>query len=192
MRMRLFLMTGLALLLVACSPEYDWRRVQPADAGFAVMLPAKPASMTRQVALEGLAIEMSLHGARIDDASYTVGVLSLPDDTPATRERVLAALRQSMVANIAGTEVATTEVRVPLEYGAGPRTGATPVQSTPGLQIRVRGQMRNLPAVMDARLVVRGNRIWQAMVLAPESAARRPGHDDSVVQFLDGFVLIAR
>jgi len=185
--MRLFLIACWVLLLAACSPEYDWRRVQPAEGGFAAMLPAKPASMTRQVALEGLAIEMSLHGARIDETSYTVGVLRLPDDSPGTRERVLAALRTSMVANIAGTEAAARQVQVRIEDGAGQRAG-----HTTALQVQVRGQMRNQPAVMDARLVAQGNRLWQAMVLAPESASKRAGHEESVAQFLDGFVLLVR
>lgn len=176
-----------ATLLVACSPEYDWRRVQPADGGFAAMLPARPASMTRQVALEGLAVEMSLHGARIDETSYTVGVLRLPDNTPATRDKVLAALRQSMVANIAGTESASSAVPVRVDDGAGQRRG-----EASALQVQARGTMRKQPAVLSARLVAQEDRIWQVMVLAPESAARRAGHEESVALFLDGFVLIAR
>lgn len=176
-----------AALLAACSPDYDWRRVQPVDGGFAAMLPARPASMTRQVALEGLAIEMSLHGARIDETSYTVGVLRLPDPTPAIRERVLGALRQSMVANIAGTETASSSVQVRVEDSAGQRRG-----HAPALQVQARGAMRKQPAVLSARFIAQDDRVWQVLVLAPESAAKRAGHDESVQQFLDGFVLIAR
>lgn len=177
----------LAGMLTACSPDYDWRRVQPADGGFAAMLPARPASMSQQVALDGLPIDMSLHGARIDETSYTVGVLRLPDETPATRERVMAALRQSMVANIAGTESAPASVNVRTEDGSGQRVG----QET-ALQIQARGQMRKQPAVLTARFVARGDRLWQAMVLAPESASRKSGHEESVAQFFEGFVLIVR
>lgn len=179
-----FVMAG---MLTACSPDYDWRRVQPADGGFAAMLPARPASMSQQVALDGIAIEMTLHGARVDDTSYTVGVLRLPDETPATRDRVLAALRQSMVANIAGTESASDSVQVRTEEGSGPQIGRLE-----GLQIKARGMMRKQPAVLTARFVARGDRIWQAMVLTPEAASQKREHDDSVAQFLDGFVLIVR
>ena len=184
---RIALAVCAAALLAACSPDYDWRRVQPAEGGFAAMLPARPASMTRQVALEGLAIEMSLHGARIDETSYTVGVLRLPDNTPATRDQVLAALRQSMVANIGGTESASSSVQVRVEDGSGQRRG-----TAPALQVQARGTMRKQPAVLSARFVAQEERIWQVMVLAPESAARRAGYEDSLTQFLDGFVLIAR
>lgn len=174
-------------LLAGCSPEYDWRRVQPAEGGFAVMLPAKPAQMSRSVSLDGLAIEMTLNGARVNEVAYTVGVLKLPDDDTATRERVLAALRLSMAANIGGSEQRAVPVKVQVEDAAGQRRAPMPA-----LEVEVHGRMRDQPAVMTARFLAQGRQAWQIMVLAPAAAQARPGHAESVAQFLDGFVLIAQ
>ena len=174
-------------VLAACSPEYDWRRVQPAEGGFATMLPAKPAQMSRSVSLDGLAIEMTLHGARVHEVAYTVGVLKLPDDDAATRERVLAALRHSMAANIGGSEQGAVPVMVQVEDAAGQRRAPMPA-----LEVEVHGRMRDQAAVMTARFLAQGRQAWQIMVLAPAAAQARPGHAESVTQFLDGFVLIAQ
>ncbi len=174
-------------LLAGCSPEYDWRRVQPADAGFAMMLPAKPDQMSRRIQLDGLAIDMTLHGARVNEVAYTVGVLQLPDDNPATRERVLAALRQSMMANIGGTEQRAVPVMVRVEDPSGQRGIPVPAQ-----EVEIHGRMRDQPAVMSARFLAQGRQAWQVMVLAPSAAQARAAHAESVTQFLDGFVLIAR
>lgn len=151
------------------------------------MLPAKPSQMSQRVDLDGLPIEMTLHGARVGEVAYTVGVLRLPDDTPATRERVLAALRQSMVSNIRGTVSNTTQVSVRIDDAQGQRSGSQPAQ-----QIEVSGRMRDAPAAMTARFLGRGDHVWQVMVLAPQPAQQRAGHAESVALFLDGFVLINR
>lgn len=52
-----------AVLLGACSPEYNWREVRAADQGYVVMLPGKPASMTRTIQLDGLEVPMTMQGA---------------------------------------------------------------------------------------------------------------------------------
>ncbi len=40
-----------AILLAGCAPEYNWREVRSAEQGYLVMLPGKPASMTRRILL---------------------------------------------------------------------------------------------------------------------------------------------
>ncbi|RPH64206.1 MAG: hypothetical protein EHM83_08635, partial [Burkholderiales bacterium] len=101
-----------ALALSACSPDYNWREIrQPAD-GYLVMLPARPASMSRPINLDGLAVTMAMTGARVDDQTFTVGAVRLPDSEPATREKAGAAMRAAMVRNIAGRETAAADVRV--------------------------------------------------------------------------------
>ena len=41
----------LALALAACSPTYDWREWSPEGAGWAVLLPGRPAAATREILL---------------------------------------------------------------------------------------------------------------------------------------------
>src|SRR5690606_6357994 len=88
---------GVALLLAACSPEYDWRDIRAPGGEYRVHLPATPVSMTRRIHLEALEVEMTMQGARVKDNSFTVAEVPLPG-LPA--ERILLAMREQMLRNI--------------------------------------------------------------------------------------------
>jgi hypothetical protein len=149
-----------AASLAACSPEHDWREVRAEDGGYRVMLPARPAQMTRAVELDGLRVDMTMHGAQARGVAYTVATATLPDDTDATRERALAVMRVAMIRNIGGTERASRPVSVAMVDAGG-----APAGTVPGVEVEAAGRMRDADAVLLARFVGRGTRVWQAVVL---------------------------
>lgn len=167
-----------AMLLAACSPEHDWREVRAEDAGYAVMLPAKPATMTRPIHLETMRVDMSMQGAQAGGVSYTVGAVRLPDGEPATRERALAAMRAAMVRNIGGTERTARPIVVAMIDATGRQVG-----TAEGVEVEAVGRMRDGEAVLLARFVGVGARAWQAVVLGP-----RPDREQAAL-FLDSFRL---
>lgn len=149
-------------LLSACSPEHDWREVRAEDGGYRVMLPARPAQMTRAIELDGLRVDMTMQGAQARGVSYTVATAKLPDDTEATRERALATMRVAMVRNIGGTERAARPVSVAVVDAGGASAG-----TAQGVEVEAAGRMRDADAVLLARFVGQGGRVWQAVVLGP-------------------------
>jgi hypothetical protein len=157
-----WLLAPLAAGMAGCSPEHDWREVRAEDGAFIVMLPARPARMTRPINLDGFALEMTMHGAQAREVAYTVGTAVLPDASAATRERALAAMRAAMIRNIGGTERASRAVRVALVDAAGQGT-----DTVAGLEVEAVGRMRDRDATLVARFVGVGGRIWQAVVLGP-------------------------
>jgi len=167
------------LLLSACAPDYNWREIRPSGEGYAVMLPGKPASMSRPINLDGLAVTMAMSGARVDDRSFTVGMVVLPDAEPATRERARAAMRAAMVRNIAGWETAAAEVRVPVIDAAG-----RGVASEGAARIEAAGRVADRPAHMQAQFTARGRRAWQAVVIGPAA------DPEQAQQFLDSFRIL--
>jgi len=150
------------LALGACSPDYNWREIREPAAGFHVMLPDKPASMSRAIDLDGLPVTMSMTGARIDDIAFTVGAVQLPDEQPATREKAMAAMRTAMVRNIAGRQTAQSEVEVPVLDAGGGTLGRQPA-----MRIEAIGRAYDQDAQMAAEFVARGRRAWQIVVLGP-------------------------
>lgn len=168
-----------ALVLAACSPDYNWREIRQPAEGYLVMLPARPASMSRPINLDGLAVTMSMTGARVDEQTFTVGTAMLPDAEPATREKAGAAMRAAMVRNIAGREIASADVQVPVLDGAG-----RSVASQGATRIEAAGEVAGRPAHMSAQFVARGHRAWQVVVIGPDPD---PGHSQ---QFLDSFRLV--
>jgi hypothetical protein len=151
-----------AAWLAGCSPEHDWREVRAVDSGFMVMLPARPARMTRPINLQGLALEMTMHGAQAREVAYTVGTVVLPDGSAATRERALESMRAAMLRNIAGTQRAARPVRVARVDASGARIG-----EIDAVELEATGRMRDRDATLLARFVGLGAQAWQAVVLGP-------------------------
>src|SRR5690606_22748302 len=160
-------------------PDYNWRQAGSVDAGARVLLPARPASMSREVSLDGQAVEMSMEGARIDKQTFTVAWLALPDTTPATRERVLAAMAAGMLRNIDAGETERTERVVPIVDASGARVG-----SQPAMAIAASGQRPAAGIGMRAIFVARGDRAWQAVAMGT------PLDAEAAATFLDSFAIL--
>ncbi|MGE0804017.1 MAG: hypothetical protein AB7L76_00585 [Burkholderiaceae bacterium] len=167
------------MLLTACTPDYNWRELREPAAGFNVMLPGKPASMSRPIDLDGLPVTMTMTGARVDDIAFTVGAVHLPDALPATREKAVAAMRTAMARNIAGRETAQAEVDVTVLD-----SGGRSVARHPALRVQISGSTREQPAQMAAEFVARGDRAWQVVVVGPALPA------EQAQLFLDSFRIV--
>jgi hypothetical protein len=150
------------VLMAACSPEYDWREVKPEGSRFAALMPARPASMTQPINLNGVSADMTLHGARVREVAFTVGSARLPDALPERREHAVAAMRTAMVRNIGGTEQSSRPVSITVVDAAGVAQG-----TAAGVEVQANGKMRDTEVLLLARFVADGDRAWQAVVLGP-------------------------
>ncbi len=68
----------LCIPLAGCFPTYDWREIKAPGGEYRVHLPAKPATLTRQIHLEALAVEMTMQGARVEENTFTVAMVPVP------------------------------------------------------------------------------------------------------------------
>src|SRR5206468_1898405 len=71
------------LLLGACNPTYNWRDYASPDAPYRVMFPAKPASFTRTIDLDGMQVSMTMTAAEVDGTTFAVGSAEAPDEAHA-------------------------------------------------------------------------------------------------------------
>jgi hypothetical protein len=177
---RALLAAGAASLLAACAPDYNWREIRSAEQGWVVMLPGKPATMTRRIRLDGLDVSMTMHGARVGDTSFTVAVAALPDAEPATRARAVAAMRAGMVRNIAGTEREARPAPLPVVDEAGKAVG-----TEAAVRVDATGTAQGKPQQLLAGFGARGARAYQWVVLGP-SVDREQART-----FLESFRLLA-
>lgn len=144
---RLMLTAGCALLLNACSPQFDWREVRGNDAPFSILMPGKPASMSKPVVLAGLPLTMQMTAAEAGGISFAIGTLKLDDAGQAGK--VSEAMKQGMLRNIQAA--ATTDSHIP------------------GDVLQIHGRLGNgEPVLMAARFVIQGERIYQIIALGPE------------------------
>lgn len=155
-----------ALWLTACTPRYDWRVVRGDSAPFTVLMPAKPSVQARPVTLNGVAAMMTMTTAEVDDLTFAVGVIELPDTMAAPA--ALTAIRTALVNNIGGvlrSEKTLANGAIEIE-AAGKPEGA-------GSQSRL----------LLARLVAKDRRIYQIVAVGQESTIDR----DAAGMFLDSF-----
>lgn len=168
---RLLAALSLLAVLAACHPALNWREVRGSDAPYTVLLPAKPASFTRPVDLNGLQVEMSMTAAEVDGVSYAVASARVPD--AGQRKAALAAMQEAMLRNIGASGPQQREVV--LDGGA------------PAIEVMARGHAgaAKRPVAMHARFAQHGERVYQAVALGPADALT----PEAAETFLESFRL---
>ena len=147
-----------AFLLAACSPKFDWREVRGQGAPFVVLLPAKPASHTRTINLDGLQVSMTMTAAEVDGVTFAVGTAELSDATQAPK--ALAAMKTALVRNIGGA-VKQEKVSDP---GTVPAT----------IDIEASGTESR---ILLARFLAKDKRIYQVVMVGKQNAVSRDAAD---------------
>ena len=164
------LLASVLLALAGCNPTYNWREHASQDGRYKVLFPAKPASVTRPVDVDGLRVEMTMTAAEVDGTTFAVGSATAPD---AARARAaLPAMRTALVRNIGVDD-------------------ALPAGPADGLQVDARGINAGMgsgasagkPVHLRGRFEARGARFYQVIVLGPADATP----PEQVEQFLTSF-----
>jgi len=163
MRLRILVPALLAAsLLPGCNPTYNWREHTSHEGRYKILFPAKPATVTRAVNLDGLQVQMTMTAAEVDGATFAVGAATAPDAAHA--RAALSAMRQALLRNI----------------GTGD-DGAPAVQD--GLRVEATGAANGKPMRLHGRFEARGERFYQVIVLGPANATP----PEQVDQFLSSF-----
>ena len=143
---RLGLALAAALALAACSPELDWREFRSPEGGFSVLLPGKPARESRELVVAGARTTMHMVSAHAPEMAFGVGYADLPPGTDPAR--ALEEGRAALVKNIGGR--VTAERRL---------------EGVPGVEFEAEGAAEGNPMRLAARVVVSGNRYYQAVLV---------------------------
>ncbi len=165
---RIFLLAAAALLLAACSPEFNWRLVHGKPVPFEVLLPAKPATLTRPISLGGVRTDMTMTAAEVDGVTFAVGAARMADAQAATA--ALPAMKAALVGNIDG--------RIVREVGAA-APGSAPLE-VEAIGRRTAGGPELL---LLARFVAVDARVYQVLVLGPADKLRRTEADTFLSSF---------
>ena len=152
-----------ATLLAACNPTYNWRDHASPDGAYKVLFPAKPATFTRPVDLDGLKVEMTMTAAEVEGVTFAVGSATAPD--AARAQAALPAMRRALLRNIGVDDAADAPA------------------AKDDLQVDASGSSNGRPVQLNGRFVTRGARVFQVIVLG------RPGAvpPEQVEQFLTSF-----
>lgn len=145
------------LVLGACSPALDWREVRIDEAALFSLFPCRPVAQTRELALGGRPVAMTLRACETGGATFAVAVADVKD--PAQVGPALAALRAASEAKQADG-AATAQAAALVVDGATPQPAAGrwvfPGRRTGG----------GAPPV-DTAVFARGTWVVQATVIGP-------------------------
>jgi hypothetical protein len=159
-----------AILLAACSPKYNWRDYASPDASYRVMFPAKPASFTRDIDLDGMRVPMTMTAADIDGATFAVGAAEAPD--AARAQAAVEAMQVALLRNIG----ATVEHRAAAASASGSDSRTT-------IDVDATGKANGQPTRLAGHFEARGKRFYQVIVMGPPKAMPQ----DQIEQFLGSF-----
>lgn len=171
MTRRLFAFSAAAALclLAACSPKYNWRDYASPDARYRVTFPAKPATFTRNINLDGMQVAMTMTAAEVDGATFAVGAAEAPD--AARAQAALEAMQVALVRNI-GATVTSQKTTVDNDNRATRDVDAS-------------GTSQGVPMRLVGHFESRGKRFYQVIVLGKTQALPA----EQVEQFLTSFKL---
>jgi hypothetical protein len=159
-----------ALLLAACSPKYNWRDYNSPDAHYRVMFPAKPASFTRDVDLDGMRVPMTMTAAEIDGATFAVGAAEAPD--AARAQAAVEAMNLALLRNIGVTDERRSAA-----------ASASGSDSRAAIDVDATGKANGEPVRLAGHFESRGKRFYQVIVMGQPKAMPQ----DQVEQFLSSF-----
>ena len=128
-------LTAAAALLAACSPTFNWREVQIADAGLIALLPCKADRANRALPLGAESVQVDMAGCEAGGATFAIAHASA--SSPVQAEAWLNAWRaatrnqlgEAQVTEAPASVQRATAVPAPLRLDAQPpQQGAAPVQ----------------------------------------------------------------
>ncbi len=137
-----------ALALVACTPELDWRELSAPEGGFVVLLPGKAQRESRTFNTAAGTLTMIMYACSLKQGTMGVAYTDYPATQAGTEQmrEHLNTARDALLRNIGAGAHTEEEVAI-----AGLR----------GRQVYAEGRAGSPGAVLKARFVVTGNRLYQ-------------------------------
>lgn len=150
--MKRLLVVALLPCFAACTPALNWREVR-LDGGAVALFPCKPQHQTRQLALAGQPVALTLHACEAAGLRFAVAQADV--QSPARVEDALAALAAAQARNLQTTLPSGQPAQVP--------------GMTPNTQARRYALSGRRPDGSDVQaqllLFARGTQVLQATVL---------------------------
>lgn len=155
------------LTLAACSPQYDWREIQSDRAPFAIAMPAKPSTFSRQIDLNGVKVLMTMTAVEVGKNTFAVGSAELPDAIQA--QRSVAAMQTALLNNIRGS---IRQQKVLTMSGSAQKPGAiavTEIEAISANKTAVDGH----PRILYARFAANDKHVYQLVATGSDKLMTR-------------------
>jgi len=154
-----------ALLVLACSPRFEWREVR-SDAGIVASLPGRPQSVTRELNVGGEPVSMTMMSTGVGPTMFAIGTARLPPtvtQAPGGPGQTIAYFRDALVRNIGGT--VTSSAAAPLTLPPG---GARKLLAAEAVEAVGRAGPDGRKSRLAARFFIVDDQFFQVVALGAE------------------------
>ena len=100
--LRIVGLATLCILIVACSPRFDWRTIKNDARGYSVMFPSKPQLIERSITYQKTSLNQTLEFAKVDEDVFAVMTTQIPA-TIATQITMVEQMLQNALLRQANT-----------------------------------------------------------------------------------------
>jgi hypothetical protein len=149
---------------VACNPRFNWREFR-SPYGFAVVLPGRPQTVSREITLPDAKVQMSMTSTGIGATLFAVGAAELPSGLSAdlsARQRTVTHMRDALLRNVNGS--LTKNSVATLSVPAGDSRKVLTAEA-----IEATGRDSSGRAIqLAARLFIVDDRLFQVVALGAE------------------------
>jgi len=90
----------LCLVVVACTPKFDWRTVRSDDLMYEALYPGKPSRAEKVIQFQDQRLVMTMEAAKAGQALYAVGSIHLAPDQRVNVADLIQYLQRGMMANL--------------------------------------------------------------------------------------------
>lgn len=172
-----------AAILAGCSPKFDWREIRAPDAGFVVLLPDKPQTVTREMAFDGRTIRMTIVSTGVGPSLFAAGVAQLPPEAVAPEKlgTTLSWFRDGLVRNVSGSAVRVEPVALSPAAAAGHA-----VRGGQAVEAKGRVGRDGRAGKLAARFHVVDDRLYQLVAIGADGEIP----DDALETFFSSFRLV--
>ena len=152
--------------LAACSPTFNWRDVRPEDTTLAALMPCKPDSAQRKVALGNRPVVIRLLGCDAGGVTFALAVADVGDASGTAA--ALAQWQNVTLVNMKALPVESPEgARSQRASTTAPLRVRGAALQPPGVQVTASGQRADGAAVhSQAAYFVHGTQVFQAVIYA--------------------------
>ena len=152
-------MNKLALLalclavLAGCGPRSEWQELAVPDGGFSVLMRGPPLVTPQHVDTPAGRMSAHLYSSDRPDAYFAVGYTDFPLALAvgSEPEKIFAGSRDTWVKRIQGRLVSSSPLKLAGKY--------------PGMQFTVEGTYQERPAIVEGRLYLVDQRLYQVIAL---------------------------
>ncbi len=155
----------IALILMGCTPDYNWRELSVADDRAMIAFPARVQTELRTIQFDQMKLDFSLTAANVGPAVFAVGYAALP---PEVNPMQTQALVQGVVMSL---------------FARGGQE-ATP-SALKGEMFELQTTVAKQASWMMARVIVHRGMLIQVVVSGPKDALPR----EQAVEFMRSLVL---